>query len=230
MVYTEYDVWVFGSTLDFTLLSSLGSASGLLAIPTAWNEIALSWAKDPIAPYTLILYKASTGYPASQSDGVVAYLGEMSSALVQGLKAGTTYYFRAWSYDGVSYSATSMTAQATTPAGNASGLLTPPTDYNPITPSTTKLANMPGYEVAQFIATSMHFDTDVFIRVAILLLVALFSIGVAVLSESMLVTILVTLALSAGAVTIGVMPLFAVVLYGFVAVSIAYIKGAQSYA
>lgn len=84
----------------------------VLAVPTAITnfigiptdtEISLSWELGS-GNQTLVRYKTN-GYPANTADGTQIYLGAGNSYQHTGLTAGAVYYYSAWSYDGVDYSA-----------------------------------------------------------------------------------------------------------------------------
>lgn len=59
------------------------------------TTISLEWHKA--GDQTYIRYK-QTGFPIDREDGLPVYFGPGESASVSGLVAGTTYYFRAWSW------------------------------------------------------------------------------------------------------------------------------------
>ncbi|MGB4204784.1 MAG: choice-of-anchor J domain-containing protein [Bacteroidales bacterium] len=74
------------------------------------NPVILAWSNDGIfgsEPDTQIPGQTITG------GGTVMYFGTNTSADHEDLEAGTTYYYKIWSYNGSSYS-TGVTAQATT--------------------------------------------------------------------------------------------------------------------
>jgi hypothetical protein len=62
------------------------------------TQINLSWTKGTLADYTRIQRKTG-GYPTSISDGTNVYNGTGSSCSDSGLSVGTTYYYRAWSWN-----------------------------------------------------------------------------------------------------------------------------------
>ncbi|HPK06100.1 MAG TPA: choice-of-anchor J domain-containing protein, partial [Bacteroidales bacterium] len=74
------------------------------------NPVVLAWSSDGIfgsEPDTHISGQTITG------GGTVMYFGANTSADHEDLEAGTTYYYKIWSYNGSSYS-TGVTAHATT--------------------------------------------------------------------------------------------------------------------
>lgn len=94
-----------------SLIVSLSFISVALAAPATitdfvgtatYNSVYLTWVQS--GNNTLIRYSTTT-YPATIADGILAYNGTSSYALVEGLTAGATYYFSAWGFDG-NYSAT----------------------------------------------------------------------------------------------------------------------------
>lgn len=62
---------------------------------TGATTLSLSW--TPQGDQTYIVYKI-TGYPIDRLDGIQAYFGSASSFTHSSLTAGTTYFYRAWSW------------------------------------------------------------------------------------------------------------------------------------
>jgi hypothetical protein len=151
-----------------------------------------------------------------------------------GLTSGTTYYFSAWGYyaagGGIDwFSLTYGEAACTTPASVTLPTFTPPTDTHPLAPDSSGLSGMPGYDIGIWVASTMFFTPAVFLQIIALMIIGLFSVGIAIHTRSMPVTILVVLIMCVAGYIVGLVPMFAIFLYAAIAAPIAYIKGAQSY-
>ncbi len=68
------------------------------------TTISLTWTKSLSTDNTVIRYSTTT-FPATALVGTSAYSGTGSYTSLTGLTAGTTYYFSAFAYDGLGYSA-----------------------------------------------------------------------------------------------------------------------------
>jgi hypothetical protein len=79
------------------------------------SQINLTWVKGNKADYTRIQRKTNN-YPANISDGNNIYNGTGTSYSDTGLSAGTTYYYRAWSFNTTdkTWSTTNASASNTT--------------------------------------------------------------------------------------------------------------------
>jgi hypothetical protein len=75
--------------------------TNFIATTIGSNQINLTWNKGNYAVYTRIQQR-TTGYPVSISDGSFVYNGTGSSFPNTGLLVNTTYYYRAWSWNGTS--------------------------------------------------------------------------------------------------------------------------------
>ena len=71
----------------------------LLAIPVSSTEISLSWVKAVGATFQTGIYYKVGSYPTTGADGTQIYLGAGQSYTHSGLAPGTTYFYRAWTYD-----------------------------------------------------------------------------------------------------------------------------------
>lgn len=140
----------YGSVLTFLTESGVGIPSNLVALPAS-TSISISWSKGAGSPYTVVRY-SDGGYPATYTDGALAYLGMNTSTTVSGLTAGTNYYISAWGLNAGVYSATPTTSMtmcttlaydsATTTSG---ATLEPPSSSSAWiqTPSAAKVENLP---------------------------------------------------------------------------------------
>jgi len=156
-----------GSELTFTTLSSLNPPTNFVAIPRSNSEISLKWTKGVGSSQTLVMYKVGE-YPGAAGDGTatVATNTTQGSYLLEDLGTGVTYYFKAWGYDGGSFSATNTTEIATTLAGRTP--LPPAIDaptqpsrfWEP--PSLEKVVNMPGYDLMNRAADSAEMPRTTF--------------------------------------------------------------------
>lgn len=93
------------SGAECTGVSTLNIPSQITSLRSVGNHdtaniIDLSWSKPSDSKYkgVKILYKTGS-YPSSPTDGTVAYNGTGTSASLSGMTNGTTYYFRAFSYN-----------------------------------------------------------------------------------------------------------------------------------
>ncbi len=138
--------YAYGSVMTFTTESGVYTPTNFTAVPTA-STVSLLWVKGGGAQYTLVKYSAAT-YPPTTADGMSAYLGTGNSETLTGLTPGTTYYFSAWGLTAGTYSATAITAMATTLAydtATSTGTIeAPPSNswWNQ-TPSTTNVGSIP---------------------------------------------------------------------------------------
>lgn len=148
---------VNGDEVSFTTLASLNPPTNLKATPRGPDEISLSWTKGIGAYQTLVRYKTGD-YPSSTSDGSFACLVSSGSFTLSGLTAGTTYYIKAWGYDGTDYSTLYTTELATTSLGEISGsgtssLVLPSRGL--FETSYTNLVNMPIYGMVNNVADQL---------------------------------------------------------------------------
>jgi len=100
----------------FTALTGIGDVTNLVAIPSGSN-ISLMWAIGSGSTSTVIRYRSDT-YPVSQTDGTEVIGVGIYSCIMTNVVAGQTYYFSAYGYDGISYSATAAHAVANGSAGS----------------------------------------------------------------------------------------------------------------
>jgi hypothetical protein len=84
-----------GSGDDATFTTVFGAPENFRAKAISSTTINLEWEKS--GDQTHIRVK-QTGFPVDRADGDAVYTGAGTSASVSGLTAGTTYYFRAWSW------------------------------------------------------------------------------------------------------------------------------------
>jgi len=90
-------VWLVVSIV----LAAPGAVTDFVGMPTA-TTINLMWTPATSSNTTVIRYSTTT-YPATVADGTSAYNDTGSYVEVDGLTAGTNYYFSAWGYDGSDY-------------------------------------------------------------------------------------------------------------------------------
>lgn len=218
-----------GTDLTFTTYASADPPTSLTAIAVSSTSISLSWMKGDGGPQTIVRWKAG-GSPVTYGDGVLVYQGFLSSYLWTGLTPGTTYFFSAWGFDETDYySATYDTALATTPAGPTPGTY-PTTPPSFVDPDITGLTDAPGYDVMQYIAAHSGMPIARFFQISFLLVVAGICIACAVMTKSVLATILLTLVLFGAGYAMGILPFALLVVFGGVAGMIAYMRGGSAHA
>lgn len=101
-----YSAFGYNSTLNEfspTYATATGSTQPIVltnfVVETYTNEsLNLSWTKGDGGEYTYIRYNTGT-YPADRTDGTEAYNDTGTTYTVTSLEQGTTYYFKAWSYN-----------------------------------------------------------------------------------------------------------------------------------
>ncbi|HDP55424.1 MAG TPA: T9SS type A sorting domain-containing protein, partial [Bacteroidetes bacterium] len=87
------------------------------------SEISLSWEPNDESMQVLVAYNTSNSFGIPNFEyspgnsiaggGEVLYFGDETSFLHEGLDAGTTYYYKVWSYNGSNYSAGLFSAVTT---------------------------------------------------------------------------------------------------------------------
>jgi hypothetical protein len=199
--------------------------SNLNATGITSTEISLSWRRVSTTDYTVVQYKVGE-YPVDYDDGTDGYNGTLTYCTITGLTSGTTYYFRAWGSDGVNYSVSYAEIMITTLAGYSGSAFTPPgADIN-LTPDMSAHSGEFWYPVASWLGEAYQFEsTGMFLRVFGMLLIAFLSIVIAYATGNLLVTLIATVAMLAMAHVFGIVPFWAVAVYGIIAGSIAYVKG-----
>lgn len=145
-----------------------GNFTTVFTAPTDFRAKAISgttinmeWLKG--GDQTLVRYKEGS-YPIDRSDGIQCYFGAGTSASTANLEAGTSYYFRAWSWrEGNVWSSTYAEDMATTLSGAlpvVEPVIIPPTPVTPSRwfgmPTGLGLANMPLYDSALAFADSIE--------------------------------------------------------------------------
>ena len=148
-----------GSGLNFTTV--FAAPGNFQARAISHSLIKLDWTKG--GDQTLVRYKEGS-YPVDRDDGTQCYFGSGTSTSVSNLEAGTTYYFRAWSWrEGNVWAEDYASDVATTLSGLLPGEADPdPTIVAPDPPSSwfamptgKGLANMPLYDEVLTLADSM---------------------------------------------------------------------------
>jgi len=157
-----------GDDAEFTTVFT--APTGFSATATSYATISLTWTKQ--GDQTYIAYKTD-GYPIDREDGTQAYFGSASLSSLSGLSAGTTYYFKAWSWaDGNLWADTTTTALATTFASSLPGeeeaapgamMTAPDTPASwSAAPSGAKLENLPGYSALETVRDGYEIPEDTF--------------------------------------------------------------------
>lgn len=140
------------------------AAPGLIvfksAVPTD-TTITLTWTTASGATSTVIRYRTDT-YPTDPADGTSVYSGTGFQCELSGLTAGTVYYFSAWGYDGVDYSASAATmVMNTLPIKLPSGAEETKTNIIPV-PSIPASANqtpdISGFQLEPFTSIIAYFN------------------------------------------------------------------------
>lgn len=106
----------YGAERTLTTSSSLFTPTNVQALATSNYSVALKWTLGSGSEGTTIVYNTDH-YPTSRTDGTIAYSGGNNYYTLEGLTAGTTYYFSLWGYSGTTYSTDYATTIVTTPAG-----------------------------------------------------------------------------------------------------------------
>lgn len=103
-IYKGKTAWVKGSKLTGTMTAS--SVLSFSAAAYSTSQVLCTWKNPAKGPYSGVIICAKTGgYPTSINDnrkytgvGSNSAANGTSSAIISGLTAGTTYYFRIWAY------------------------------------------------------------------------------------------------------------------------------------
>lgn len=153
-----------GSELNFTTDPNIFEPTSLTAYPNS-TSISLTWIKGVNAAYTMV--RGQTGaYPANYTNGEQVYAGFMSTALHSGLTPGTTYYYRAYSYDGAGYCTTYAQTLMTTLASGEDVTEIPAAPGSPSNwwemPDYTRLSNLAGYGFINDIADQYSIPHNTF--------------------------------------------------------------------
>jgi hypothetical protein len=137
---TNYTVWVNSTDSQnwtrkwytFTTRSQYvpNAPIGFTATAASSNQINLAWTKGTNANHTRIQRKTGS-YPLNISDGTNIYNSTGTSYSNIGLTAGTTYYYRTWSWNTTDklWSTNNASANSTTNSGGSTPPYTPP--YTP---------------------------------------------------------------------------------------------------
>jgi len=149
-----------GTILSFTTI--FAAPQNFAATPLTSTSIGLTW--EPQSDKTLIIARTGT-YPADRLDGKQVYFGSGSSTTYEGLQAGTTYFFRAWSWrEGDNYSDAYAEDAATTTSGARPGEIETPAINETApgapswwwsTPSSENIQKWPGVTLVDSIAAEM---------------------------------------------------------------------------
>ena len=149
---TDGHSWT-NETYNFTTLSEYvpDPPSSFSASASSSSQIDLSWTKGNNADYTRTQRKTG-GYPTSISDGTNVYNGTGTSKSDTGLSASTTYYYRAWSWNGTGnyWSILNSSTSATTKSGGGGpgpgpGDTSPPTTPTNVRCTTPETDNTPSF-------------------------------------------------------------------------------------
>ena len=103
-----YRAWGYNSTATTWSTDNTSTTNTTWTIPTTPTDltatttgtttITLTWTKGTNATYTRI-QRNTTQYPTDLTDGTTVYNGTASTHPETSLTPGTTYYYRAWSYN-----------------------------------------------------------------------------------------------------------------------------------
>jgi hypothetical protein len=198
----------------------------LVASPTSGSSISLNWIPSIYANSTLVRYKTGT-YPVNNADGTVAYSGNLNYKNLTGLASGVTYYFTAFGvsqWDG--YSTTGINSIATTPpAYPSSPDLTLPGDSG-VTPDVSAYSGKFWYPLVSWLGSAWQLTSPgIALRLFGMFMIALISICIAYGTGDLLVTLLSTVVMLALANMMGIVPFWAILIYGIISGSVAYVKG-----
>jgi len=215
-----------GSELNFTTYPVIYEPTNLTAYPDA-TTISLTWTKGVNAAYTMIRGQVGA-YPANYTDGEQVYAGPMSTALHSGLSPGTTYYYRARSYDNAGYSANYTDILMTTSAYTNVTQETPAAPTTPSnwwgTPDYTNLQNIAGYGIINTVADNFEIPRNTFWMSLILILIM--SIGLFIYSVQHNVTVALVLMgiMIVTASIAGLLPLWLIAAIGIPVAGIMMVK------
>lgn len=146
---------------DASFNTTFTAPTGFRAKAISDTTIKAEWTKT--GDMTLIRYSTAS-YPINKDAGTQAYFGTGDSASLSGLTAGTTYYFRAWSWrEGNVYSdgygedvATTLSAVLPSDEGRPDVVDTPTTPSRWFAaPTGSALTNMPLYNEVLALADSL---------------------------------------------------------------------------
>ncbi len=122
--YFQAEATNAGGSINGTILSFatvFQAPNNFSSTPLTSTSISLVW--EPQSDKTLIIAKVGS-YPADRLDGEQVYFGSGSSVTYDGLLAGTTYFFRAWSWRvGNNFSTAYAEDAATTTSGARPGAI-----------------------------------------------------------------------------------------------------------
>lgn len=152
---------------DATVTTTFAAPSDFRAKALSHSTISLSWVKG--GDQTLIRYSTDS-YPLDITDGTQCYFGSGTSASASGLTAGSTYYFRAWSWRegnvwSEDYADDVATTLSVTPdtEDEDDEVVTPDTPGNWfLTPTGEGLSNMPFYDDVLRLADSLDIPHGTF--------------------------------------------------------------------
>ncbi|KKL21975.1 hypothetical protein LCGC14_2440070, partial [marine sediment metagenome] len=208
---------VYGSEVTFTTVFL--PPSDFKAQSLGATTIGLSWVNQ--GDQTYIVFKSS-GYPVDRLDGTQVYFGDASSATHTGRFAGTTYFYRAWSWrTGDVWSGTYSQDAATTSAvrsstEEAAALVDAPEDMPTLyqDPDATGLENMPFYDLFNdTIEENTGIQPKYFWLFAYLVTSLFFSYLAWKATKTVFVGIVVSMLFMFGATQIGIMPLWIPIFY-----------------
>ena len=201
---------------DATLLTLFAAPTDLVAKPLSQSSIALSWVLG--GDQTLIRYSSSS-YPADSTSGTQAYFGAGTSTTLSGLDAGTTYYFRAWSWREGNILSGSYADEVATTLIIAPGedTIVEPTPDTPSSwfamPTGKALTNIPFYDEALGFADSIQLPRGTFwFILGIGLLIAVGGLSYRITHKAV-VAILVTCVFVVILTAFTMMPLWFLIIY-----------------
>lgn len=219
--------YVVNTTVSACVVLPYEVPDDFVAFPMSSTEIDLSWTKVGYTPYTMVRYSTAT-YPTIITAGTLLYSGSNATTSVDNATAGTTYYFSAWGYNACGDNQTAYaTAVATTPAGMDSEDFSGPGGTPTTTPSTTIFSSVPGFFVAEWLGTVYMTPAGVVMRIVAMVAMSIIVIGIAVYTESIIITMLATIVGTALLFTLGLIPWYLILLYAIAALGVGYPKEAR---
>ncbi len=220
-----------GTGDDDTLTTVFTAPTNFAANAQSYNTINLSWEQQ--GDQTYIRY-STDGYPVDRADGTLAYLGVGGSMSLSGLSAGTTHYFKAWSWaEGDVWAATTATAVSTTfaatvvgadepEAQDVAGELAEPTNWF-TEPNQERLEGLPLYTEITVIADSYGIPYGTFFFLIGIVLVVVAGILGYLVSKSAVVAIILGVAATVACTAFGLLPGYMVFMYLALSGGISYL-------
>ena len=212
-----------GNGTDLTFATVFGAPTNFVAVPLSRDTISVTWVR--IGDQTLIIGKVGS-FPADRLDGEQVYFGAAEGVSHTGLVAGTTYFYRAWSWkSGGTWSDYYAEDAATTTSGAASGLPEYPPGIDApdaphswwAAPSGDNFVSWPGYGIVEGVATDLGIPSGSMWLIMTMIGLLAVGIGIYVVSGSVSFTIIgIGLGLGLGS-AVELVPLWIAILYLIIA-------------